>query len=104
MECKIPGERRMYERKPLVHCLPRWVIGLHATVQPEYKESEIKSQAKAVRHGNLFIECIKPEFAVRLLGIFLYCPDITGIDKGRTIEFPEQLGAILNACTQFYVT
>ncbi len=73
------------------------------SVETQYKEIQVKTQSQTICHGNLLIELVKFKLTSRLVFIIPYCPDIPGIYKEGSSEFPEQPCAVFNAGIQLDV-
>ena len=65
------------------------VIGFHTGIETDQEEIEIEAETSSIRDGNLFVETGKIEVTVRTALILMESPDITGINKGRHLEFPK---------------
>ena len=80
------------------------VDGFHAGIEADDEEVGIHAETNAVTEGYFFPECAETELATRLVFIFSDGPDVAGIDKGGSAEFPKQLGSIFEAEVKFDVT
>ena len=104
MEGKIPTEFRMDQRVVrLVLSLIGRIDGLHTSIETQHEEVEVQSQAEAVARSQVRHHSSKGELSSRLLFIISESPDVTRIDKGCSVELPEQVGAILQVQVQLQV-
>ena len=81
-----------------------WMNGFHTAVEPQNKIVEVEAKAKSVGDCYLPPELIELELTARLVLVVPDCPDIACIDEGCPIEFPKEVGAILNIQIQLDVT
>lgn len=79
------------------------VVGLHAEVEAEKEVGEVHAQADTVCGGDLLVEFVECKFAVGLVFVFLYSPDVAGVDKDCAFEHPEEFGPVFDAEVEAYV-
>ena len=103
MKCKIPFQIRMPQGIMLVPVGISRIDGLHASVEAEDEIIEVQPQAETVCNSHLLIEVFETELSSRLFRITAQCPDVPGIHEGGTIQFPEQMRAILCIQVQLHV-
>ena len=80
-----------------------WVDGFHAGIEADDEEVGVHAETDAVAHCDLFPESAEVELAARLVFVGTDCPDVTGIDKGGSTEFPKELRTIFEAQIKFEV-
>ena len=85
------------------YCIIGRVVGFHTKVGSNYHKVEVEAQTKTVGQCYLLVESIEAEGTTGLSFIVVYSPYITGVDKDCRLDFPEQLGAILNAEVEAYI-
>ena len=66
-----------------------WIDSLHAEVEAQDEITEVETHAQTVADGQLTGEVLQTELSAGLNVIRSQSPDITSIDKGCSIEFPE---------------
>ncbi len=96
MDGKVALETRMDDGEMVASVGVGRVDGLHARIEAEDEIVEVETDAQPVGHGYLTPELIEAELPTGLVGIVAEGPDVAGIDKGGTIDFPEQMGSILD--------
>ena len=95
MEGKIAAEIGMDNRITL--CPLGGIDRLHTSIETQHEKVQIEAQPQSVCHRNLLIELVKAELTSGLVLVIAQRPDVSGIDKHRAPELPEQAGAIFDA-------
>lgn len=103
VECEVSREVRMQYRVVFPAVVVCGRDGFHSGVEPEYEVSEVQSQTDAVSYGDLFVEAVEAELSSRLALVVAHGPDVSGIDEGRAVEFPEEWGAVFDVQVELYV-
>ena len=80
------------------------MYSLHASVKSENEVVKIEAQTQSVCYCNLTPKTVYLELAAWLFGIFAQSPDIACINKCRSVDFPEQMGAIFGIEVELEVT
>ena len=104
MEGEIASKTWVEEREMLFQRSVGRVYGFHTSIETQYEIVEVKTQTQSVSRCNLLPELIETELSVRLFSIFAQCPDVACIDESRSVELPEQTGAILSIQIQLQIT
>ena len=69
---------------------------LHAGIEPQNEVVEVETKAESVRDGYLSPKLIEAELPARLVLVVADGPDVARIDEGRSVQLPEEMGAILH--------
>jgi len=84
-------------------CTDCRIMSLHTHIEPKQEIIEIEPQSKSVGSRYLLIKRFKLKHSLRLVGIIMDCPYISGIDEERALKNPEKLGTVFNAHVKAYV-
>ena len=103
VEGKVAAKARMQNRIVLARSGMGWVHGLHAEVEAQDKVVEIQSETKSVGHSQFAEETMEAELPALLVGIIAQGPDVSGINEGCTVEFPEEERAVFEVQVDFHV-
>ena len=79
------------------------VDSLHAYIEADDDEAHVEAHAGSIGYSNLAPEVVGEELPARLVVVVVDGPDVAGIDKEGAVEFPEEVGTILNAAEEAYV-
>ena len=79
------------------------VHGFETEVETKKEVGEVHAQADTVCGGDLLVEFVECKFAVGLVFVFLYSPDVAGVDKDCAFEHPEEFGPVFDAEVEAYV-
>ena len=104
MESEIPTEIRMDDGVTVFAALINRIDGFHTSIETKYKEIKVQTQSQSIGHSNLLVKTIELELPSGLALIVTQSPDVTGINKDGSTEFPEQTGAILHTRIQLDIS
>ena len=98
MEAEVAFEVGMDDGKMALGIPKCRMHSLHAAVQTKNEVIEIETQTQSVCYGYLAPEGVNLELATGLFGVLAQGPDVSGINKGRAVDFPEKMGTVF--CTK----
>ena len=104
MEAKVTIEFGMDDGEMAFGILECRMYSLHASVKSENEVIEIETQTQSVCYGYLAPEGVNLELAAGLFSVLAQGPDVSGINKGRAVDFPEQMGAVFGIEVELKVT
>ena len=90
MQSEITTEIGMNQRIMTTGIRIGGVNRFHSSVQTKNKIVKIQPETQPIGNSYLFPETLQAELSAGLFRIIADRPDITGIYKHRTVQFPEQ--------------
>ena len=85
MESEVAFEVGIEQRIMLARCFVSRIYSLHAKVETQNEVVEVKSKTQSVGQSDLPIEAIEAELSAWLIGIIAQGPDVTCINKHRSM-------------------
>ena len=104
VEAEVTVEFGMDDGEMAFGILECWMYSFHTTIESEDEVVEIEAQTQSIGYCYLAPKTVNLELAAWLLGILAQSPDVTGINKCRSVDFPEQMGTVFGIEVEFEVT